>query len=64
MALGFQLVGLVPLVYGLVVLDAIAVVTGTVIVQLAASSDASWSPYLASGRSTWRTPHVKRPMTM
>lgn len=34
-ALGFQLAGLVPMVYGLVVLDAIAVVTGTVIVQLA-----------------------------
>lgn len=31
----FQLVGLLPLVHGLVVLDAIAVVTGTVIVQLA-----------------------------
>lgn len=34
-ALGFQVLGLVPLVYGLVVLDPIAVVTGVVIVQLA-----------------------------
>ena len=35
MAQGIQVVGLMPLVYGLVVLDPIATVTGVIIVQVA-----------------------------